>query len=111
MREAPDSYTAGRETLEDPPRANNLKFSVEDIYQQFVAEIASESLLTASIAECTFYWLVFGLEPLRAQDIIAALCLGLSEVEEAMRPLDASMIGNCCKGLVSFVSPDELHLV
>lgn len=62
--------------------------------------------------ERTFYWLVFALEPLRARDITFAICLGLDEADEhQLKPLDASQISKCCKGLVVHTPPDELHLV
>lgn len=65
------------------------------------------------MAEKTLYWLVFALEPLRAQDITFAISIGLNEADEKLvQPVDGAKLAQCCKGLVTFrPESDELRLV
>ena len=78
-----------------------------------MALIASETPLVASIAERTLYWLIFALEPLRAQDIAFAICIGLHEADEKLvQPVDGAKLAQWCKGLVIFrEETDELCLI
>lgn len=88
--------------------------SLTTFYEQYIAVVASETPLVASIAEKTLYWLIFALEPLRARDIAFAICMGLDEADEKLlgRPLDGAKLAQCCKGLVTFrEASDELCLV
>ena len=80
---------------------------------QYIAVVVSETPLVASIAEQTLYWLIFALEPLRAQDIAFAICMGLDEADEKLiAPVDGAKLAQCCKGLVAFrEDSDELCLV
>ena len=82
-------------------------------YEQYMALIASETPLVASIAEKTLYWLIFALEPLRAQDIAPAICMGLNEADEKLiQPVDGAKLAQYCKGLITFhEESDELRLV
>jgi hypothetical protein len=90
--------------------STNIPKGLEDIYRQFMVEIASADTPIASIAEKTFYWVVFALEPLRTRDIVTALCLGLSEeTEQYIKPLDAARLVKCCKGLI-VVEKDQFRL-
>ena len=94
-------------TLETTPS------SLSTFYEQYIAVIASETPLVASIAEKTLYWLIFALEPLRARDIAFAICTGLDEADEKLiQPVDGAKLAQCCKGLVTFREEfDELCLV
>ena len=98
-----------KETLETTPSS----LSLTTFYEEYLARIASETPLVASIAEKTLYWLIFALEPLRAQDIAVAICIGLNEADEKLvQPVDGAKLAQCCKGLVTFrEESDELCLV
>ncbi len=87
--------------------------SLTTFYEQYIAVIASETPLVASVAEKTLYWLMFALEPLRARDIAFAISMGLDEADEQlMQPIDGTKLAQCCKGLVTFrEESDELCLV
>ncbi len=87
--------------------------SLAAFYEQYVAEIASETPIVASVAEKTLYWLAFALDPLRARDISFAISLGLEEADEKLvQPIDGAKLAECCKGLVTFrAESDELSLV
>lgn len=77
-----------------------------------ITGIVSQSPRIASVIEKTFYWLVFGLEPLRARDITVAIQLGLNEIDEnQFKPLDPAHISQCCKGLVLEDPIDKLRFV
>lgn len=92
--------------------SNQLPDTLEAAYSHLVTSIVSQSPQTASVIEKTFYWLVFGLEPLRARDITAAIQLGLNEIDEnQLRPLDPAHISKCCKGLVVEDPIDHLRFV
>ena len=87
--------------------------SLTTFYEQYIAMIASETPLVVSIAEKTIYWLIFALEPLRAQDIAFAICMGLNEADEKLvQPIDGAKLAQYCKGLVTFrEESDELCLI
>ena len=99
------------ESLQSP--AKDSKATLATFYEQYIALMASETPLVASIAEKTFYWLIFALEPLRAQDIAFAICLGLNEADaKLIQPVDGAKLTQYCKGLVTFrEESDELCLV
>ena len=99
------------ESLQSP--AQDSKATLATFYEQYIALIASETPLVASIAEKTLYWLIFALEPLRAQDIASAICLGLNEADEKLiQPVDGAKLAQYCKGLITFhEESDELCLV
>ena len=82
-------------------------------YEQYIAVIASETPLVASIAEKTLYWLTFALEPLRGRDMVFAISMGIDEADEQLiQPIDGAKIAQCCKGLVTFSEEsDNLCLV
>ena len=91
---------------------NQLPGTLEAAYSHLITSIVSQSPRTASIIEKTFYWLVFGLEPLRARDITAAIGLGLNEIDKnQLKPLDPAHISKCCKGLVVEDPVDHLRFV
>lgn len=99
-----------QETSQEPPK--HLPGTLEAAYSHLIASIVSQSPRVASIIEKTFYWLVFGLEPLRARDISSALQLGLNEIDEnQLKPLDPAYISQCCKGLVVEDPIDQLRFV
>lgn len=99
-----------QEPSQEPP--NHLPGTLEAAYSQLITSIVSQSPRIASIIEKTFYWLVFGLEPLRARDISAALQLGLNEIDgNQLKPLDPAHISQCCKGLVVEDPIDQLRFV
>lgn len=52
--------------------------TLENVYVQLVCDITSAKSghITASLAEKSFYWVLFALAPLRATDILTALSLG-----------------------------------
>lgn len=99
-----------QEPSQEPSK--HLPGTLEAAYSHLVTSIVSQSPRIASIIEKTFYWLVFGLEPLRARDISAALQLGLNEIDgNQLEPLDAAHISKCCKGLVVEDPIDQLRFV
>lgn len=87
--------------------------SLPAFYRQFIGVIASENPVIASIAERTFYWLIFALEPLPAKDIAFAISLGLNDTEEkSVHPVNGARLAKCCKGMVTQPQDsDELLLV
>lgn len=87
--------------------------SLATFYDQYMAVIASEESVIASIAEKTLYWLVFALEPLRARDIAFAISMGLNEADKKLvQRVDGAKLAQCCKGLVTFrEESDNLALV
>ena len=91
----------------------NASISISTFYEQYVAAVASETPIVASVAEKTLYWLAFALEPLRARDVSFAISLGLEEADEKLlQPVDGGKLAKCCKGLVTFrAESDELSLV
>ena len=96
--------------------ASNLETTASFLgpcYEQYLATIASEEPVVASMAEKTLYWLVFALEPLRARDIAFAISMGLDEADEKLvQPVDGAKLDQCCKGLVIFrEESDKLLLV
>lgn len=92
--------------------SNQLPGTLEAAYSHLITGIVSQSPRTASVIEKTFYWLVFGLEPLRARDITAAIVLGLNEIDEnQLKPLDPAHISKCCMGLVVEDPVDHLRFV
>lgn len=106
--------TAASRIYQDPSQepSKHLPGTLEAAYSHLITNIVSQSPRTASIIEKTFYWLVFGLEPLRAQDITAALQLGLNEIDgNQLKPLDPAHISQCCKGLVVEDPIDQLRFV
>ena len=83
--------------------------SLTHLYDTYMQFIATEDPVIASIAEKTFYWVTFALEPLRAQDIAFAITLGLSETDEkVVRPIDGPKLAKYCSSLVHFQEPDIL---
>lgn len=99
-----------QEPSQEPSK--HLPGTLEAAYSHLITGIVSQSPRIASIIEKTFYWLVFGLEPLRARDITAALQLGLDEIDgNQLKPLDAAHISQCCKGLVVEDPVDQLRFV
>ena len=114
----PYSFHSVRRALEYlQPSAKDPKVasasSITTFYEQYIAVIASEPPLVASIAEKTLYWLTFALEPLRARDIVSAISMGMDEADENLiQPVDGAKIAQCCKGLVAFSEEsDDLRLV
>lgn len=92
--------------------SNHLPGTLEAAYSHLITGIVSQSPRIASIIEKTFYWLVFGLEPLRGRDISAALQLSLNEIDgNQLKPLDPAHISQCCKGLVVEDPIDQLRFV
>lgn len=98
---------SGTSNLETTPS------SLATFYEQYIAMIASEEPVVASMAEKTLYWLVFALEPLRARDIAFAISMGLDKADEKLvQPVDGAKLAQCCKGLVTFrEESDKLLLV
>lgn len=91
---------------------SQLPGTLEAAYSHLITSVVSQSPRIASVIEKTFYWLVFGLEPLRARDITAAIQLGLNEIDEnQLKPLDPAHISQCCKGLVVEDPIDQLRFV
>lgn len=106
--------TAASRIYQEPSQepSNHLPGTLEAAYSHLITGIVSQSPRIASIIEKTFYWLVFGLEPLRARDITVALQLGLNEIDgNQLKPLDAAHISQCCKGLVVEDPIDQLRFV
>ncbi|MCJ1465148.1 hypothetical protein MMC07_003764 [Pseudocyphellaria aurata] len=104
--------SAGIKYTTDGANTETVPSSLEAAYSHLIRNIALKDPITASVMERTFYWLVFALEPLRAQDITFAIRLGLAKADEQqLQPLDAARISNCCKGLVVYTPPDELRFV
>ena len=87
--------------------------TLSSLTDKFIAMIASETPLVASIAEKTLYWLTFALEPLRARDIVFAISMGIEEADEKLiQPIDGAKIAQWCKGLVIFSEEtDDLCLI
>ena len=114
----PYSFLSVRRALEYlQPSAKDSKTAIASslttLYEQYLAVIASETPLVASIAEKTLYWLTFALEPLRARDIVFAISMGMDEADEKLiQPVDGAKIAQWCKGLVTFSEEsDNLSLV
>lgn len=85
--------------------AETTPSSLTRFYEQYIALIASEKPVIASVAEKTLYWLVFATEPLPASDIACAISLGLAEAEERLvQPIDGAKLAQCCQGLSSRLS-------
>ena len=108
--------SSAKDSKDIESRASALKnttISLATFYDQYMAVIASEESVIASIAEKTLYWFVFALEPLRARDIAFAISMGLNEADEKLvQPVDGAKLAQCCKGLVMFrEEPDNLALV
>ena len=83
--------------------------SLTHLYDTYMQFIATENPIIASIAEKTFYWITFALEPLGAENIAFAITLGLSEKDmKAMKPIDGPKLAKFCNGLVCFEEPDQL---
>lgn len=97
------SDQGSRPQLADPPP------TLTHLYNTYMALIATENTIIASIAEKTFYWVTFAQEPLPAQDIAFAITLGLSEAdEETVRPIDGPKLAQYCISIVHFQKPDRL---
>ena len=113
MRTAIDQwYTSASTSTSDQdfgvqlPQAVPSLTHLYDTYMQF---IATENPVIASIAEKTFYWITFALEPLGAKNIAFAITLGLSEKDmKAVKPIDGPKLAEFCNGLVCFQEPDQL---
>ena len=83
--------------------------SLTHLYDTYMQFIATENPVIASIAEKTFYWIAFALEPLGAKNIAFAITLGLSDKDmKAVKPIDGPKLAKFCNGLVSFQEPDQL---
>ena len=91
----------------------NASISISAFYERYVATVASETPIVASVAEKTLYWLAFALEPLRARDVSFAISLGLEEADEKLvQPVNGAKLAKYCNGLVTFsAESDELRLV
>lgn len=106
--------TAASSIYQEPSQesSNQLPGTLEAAYSHLITSIVSQSPRIASVIEKTFYWLVFGLEPLRARDVTAAIQLGLNEIDEnQLKPLDPAQISQCCKGLVVEDPTGQLRFV
>ena len=117
VRLALESFKSSTKALKDSGSGassqEDASISISSFYEQYVAAVASETPIVASVAEKTLYWLAFALEPLRARDISFAISLGLEEADEKLvQPVDGAKLAKCCKGLVTFrAESDELSLV
>ena len=108
MRLALESLQSSRSAEVEGIPSSLIRF-----YEQYIALIASESPVAASIAKKTLYWLLFAAEPLSASDVARAISLGMNEADETgVRPIDGAKLAHCCQGLIDFCEEDDsLQLV